>query len=104
MENKIRELLEKMTVEEKIGQLNQVGVSLAGTFDLDADELMNMVFDGKMTKEELMGLLSSGERDYHEEELRQGKVGSYIGALGVEKFQELQQHLGQNAAQACLWL
>ena len=91
MENKIRELLEKMTVEEKIGQLNQVGVSLAGTFDLDADELMNMVFDGKMTKEELMGLLSSGERDYHEEELRQGKVGSYIGALGVEKFQELQR-------------
>ena len=74
-ENEIRLLLEQMTLEEKVGQLNQRGPSIVGAFDVDPDELMNMVFDGRITKKEFQVLLNSTARDYHEEELKAEKIG-----------------------------
>lgn len=78
-EERIRELRTKMTLEEKIGQLQQCGPSLVGAFDVSFDELLNMMFDGRITKEEFDRLMGTAEQDFHEEDLRAGKIGSYNG-------------------------
>ena len=44
-EARIRQLRSEMTLEEKIGQLQQCGPSLVGAFDVSFDELLNMMFD-----------------------------------------------------------
>lgn len=90
-ENRINELMSRMTLEEKIGQLQQCGPSLVGSFDVDVEELMNMVFDGRMTKEELMALLASSKRDFHEDDLRAGRIGSYMGVTHAETALRLQK-------------
>ena len=41
-ENKIQELLKEMTLEEKIGQMNQESVSIVGGFDVPFGELIEM--------------------------------------------------------------
>ncbi len=78
-EQRIQSLLSQMTLEEKIGQLQQCGPSLVGAFDVSFDELLNMMFDGRITKEEFDRLMGTAEQDFHEEDLRAGKIGSYNG-------------------------
>lgn len=78
-EQRIQSLLTQMTLEEKIGQLQQCGPSLVGAFDVSFDELLNMMFDGRITKEEFDRLMGTAEQDFHEEDLRAGKIGSYNG-------------------------
>src|SRR5690625_300104 len=90
-ENKIKELLEKMTLEEKIGQLQQCGPSIVGAFDVSFEELVNMVFDGRLSKEEFQELTSDANQDFHEEDLRAGKIGSYNGIGDVKIANRLQR-------------
>ncbi len=78
-EQRIQTLLSNMTLEEKIGQLQQCGPSLVGAFDVSFDELLNMMFDGRISKEEFDRLMGTAEQDFHEEDLRAGKIGSYNG-------------------------
>ena len=78
-ESHIFALLSKMTLEEKIGQLQQCGPSLVGAFDVSFDELLNMMFDGRITKEEFDRLMGTAQQDFHEEDLRAGRIGSYNG-------------------------
>ena len=49
IERRIRDLLGKMTLEEKVGQLHQSGGSLVGAFDLTLEEILTMVQDGRIT-------------------------------------------------------
>lgn len=78
-EQRIQELCDQMTLEEKIGQLQQCGPSLVGAFDVSFDELLNMMFDGRISQEEFNRLMGTAEQDFHEEDLRAGKIGSYNG-------------------------
>lgn len=78
-EKQIRELREKMTLEEKIGQLQQCGPSLVGAFEVSFEELLDMMFDGRITQEEFDRLMGTAEQDFHEEDLRAGRIGSYNG-------------------------
>ena len=78
-ESHIFALLSKMTLEEKVGQLQQCGPSLVGAFDVSFDELLNMMFDGRITKEEFDRLMGTAQQDFHEEDLRAGRIGSYNG-------------------------
>lgn len=75
----IQDLLSKMTVEEKIGQLQQCGISLVGTFEVSFEELLDMMFDGRISKQEFDQLMSTTKQDFHEEDLKRGKIGSYNG-------------------------
>ena len=75
-ENQIQELRKKMTLEEKIGQLQQCGPSLVGAFEVSFEELLDMTFDGRITREEFERLMGTAEQDFHEEDLRAGKIGS----------------------------
>lgn len=78
-EKRIWDLIAQMTLEEKIGQLQQCGPSLVGAFDVSFEELLDMMFDGKISQEEFARLMETAEQDYHEEDLRAGRIGSYNG-------------------------
>lgn len=78
-EQKIKTLLSQMTLEEKIGQLRQCGPSLVGAFEASFEELLDMMFDGRISKEEFDRLIGTAKQDFREEDLRAGKIGSYNG-------------------------
>lgn len=91
-EKQIQELRKQMTLEEKIGQLQQCGPSLVGAFEVSFEELLDMMFDGRITKEEFERLMGTARQDFHEEELRAGKIGSYNGigdAATVNRLQKI---------------
>ncbi len=90
-EEKIRELLREMTLEEKIGQLQQCGPSLVGAFEVSFRELLNMRYDGRISEEEFTRLVNTAQQDFREEELRAGKIGSYTGVCDVETANRLQK-------------
>ncbi|MCD8076683.1 MAG: glycoside hydrolase family 3 C-terminal domain-containing protein [Lachnospiraceae bacterium] len=79
IETKIQELLAKMTLEEKVGQLQQCGPSLVGAFEVSFEELLDMMFDGRISKEEFDRLMSGAKQDFHEEDIRAGRIGSFNG-------------------------
>lgn len=89
---KIEALLAEMTLEEKIGQLQQCGPSLVGAFEVSFEELLDMMFDGRISQAEFGKLMSTAEQDFHEEDLRAGKIGSYNGvgdALTANRLQKI---------------
>ena len=90
-EEKIQSLLAQMTVEEKVGQLRQQGPSLVGAFEVSFEELLDMMFDGRISQEEFGRLMGTAKQDFHEEDLRAGKIGSYNGVGDVEILNRLQK-------------
>ena len=76
--NKVEELLAQMTLEEKVGQLNQESPSIVGGFDIPFEELIEMVTDGRISQEEFGRIMSTATRDYHEDDIRAGKVSSFL--------------------------
>ena len=91
LKERIKNLLSRMTLEEKVGQLNQCGPSLVGAFDVSFDELVNMLCDGRISKEKFQELLSSATQDFHEEDLRAGRIGSYNGITDAKVVNHLQK-------------
>lgn len=77
-EEEIKELLQEMTLEEKIGQMNQESVSIVGGFDVPFEELIEMMTDGRISNEEFGRIMSNAEQDFHEDEIRAGGVGSFM--------------------------
>ncbi|MEN8907213.1 MAG: beta-glucosidase BglX [Clostridiales bacterium] len=61
-EDKINDIINKMTIDEKIGQLNQVGTSIYGS-----------------------------EEKFYKDLIREGKVGSFLSLDGVKKINMLQK-------------
>ena len=90
-EDEIQALLEQMTLSEKTGQLRQCGPSIAGAFAMDFEELVNMVFDGRISKEKFQEMTGSANIDFHEEDLRAGKIGSYNGINDAKTANYLQK-------------
>lgn len=86
----VEELLEKMTLEEKVGQLNLDSPSIVGGFDVPFEELIEMVTDGRMSQEEFGKIMATAERDFHEDDIRAGMVGAVMGNDPV-KANELQK-------------
>lgn len=90
-EQRIKDLLGKMTVQEKIGQLHQSGPSIVGAFNVDLEEAINMVYDGRISKAKFDEMMSSENQDYHENDLREGKIGSYNGVSDAKTIYRLQK-------------
>ena len=88
--DQIEELLSRMTLEEKIGQMNQESPSIVGGFDVSFEELIDMVEDGRISKEEFGQMMASAHRDYHEADIRTGRIGSVM-VDDPEKANELQK-------------
>lgn len=91
VEKKIDDLLSKMTMEEKVGQLNQLGPSLVGGFGLSFEDLIGMMLDGKISKDEFDKTMEEFKEDLHEDLIRQGKIGSLNGIYGAEKINNIQK-------------
>ncbi|SDB23970.1 glycoside hydrolase family 3 N-terminal domain-containing protein [Butyrivibrio sp. INlla16] len=88
--NRVEELLSKMTLTEKIGQMNQESVSIVGGFDVPFEQLIEMMTDGRLSKEEFETIMKTAKTDYHEDAIREGKVGSLM-VQDPEKCNELQK-------------
>lgn len=86
----IDELLGKMTLEEKVGQLNLESPSIVGGFDVPFEELVEMLTDGRISQEEFGKIMATAERDYHEDDIRAGMVGALMGNDPI-KANELQK-------------
>lgn len=91
MEKEIKALISQMTIEEKIGQLRQCGPSLVGSFEVSFEELLDMLFDGRISQEEFGRLMSTAKQDFHENDLRAGKIGSYNGVGDAATANRLQR-------------
>ncbi|MCD7867019.1 MAG: glycoside hydrolase family 3 C-terminal domain-containing protein [Clostridiales bacterium] len=76
--NKIASLLEQMTIEEKIGQLNQISPSIVGGFDVSFEELIEMMTDGRISKEEFGRIMAGARQDYHDDVNRAGGLSSVL--------------------------
>lgn len=90
-EKKIDRLMEQMTLEEKIGQLHQVGPSPVGGFEITLQEKQTMLEQGKITQEEYDRFFLESKWDKEEDNIRQGKIGSFLGVFGAEKCNHLQR-------------
>jgi len=86
-EERISELLEEMTLEEKVGQLLQLSPSIFGAFGLTQDEIIQQLVNGEMSYEQFSKL----ERNYHEDKIRAGLIGCMGGVTGAKKINELQR-------------
>jgi beta-glucosidase len=80
IEAKIGALLAQMTLLEKAGQLTQLGPSLVGGFDFN-DFMENP--DPELFK--------NAKRDFHEEWIKEGAVGAYLGIEGADEINRLQK-------------
>lgn len=87
---RVEDLLAKMTLEEKIGQMNQESPSIVGGFDVPFEELIEMATDGRISQEEFGRIMANAEQDYHEDMIRAGSVGSLMVQDPV-KVNELQK-------------
>lgn len=76
---RVESLIAQMTLDEKIGQMNQESASIVGGFDIPMSELREMIKDGRISREELEKMMDNVERDYHEDDIRAGLVGSVMG-------------------------
>lgn len=74
----VEDIMSKMTLEEKVGQLNQESPSIVGGFDVPFEELIEMVTDGRISQDEFGKIMATAERDYHEDDIRAGKVTSFL--------------------------
>jgi len=89
-EQKIEELLSKMTLDEKVGQMNQLSPSIVGGFDLPFPELIEMVTEGRISHEEFSKIMQNAEMDYQEDNIRAGRIGSFL-MNNPKKSNELQR-------------
>lgn len=90
-EQKINELLAQMTLSEKIGQLNQVGPSPVGGFEISLGEIKKMYEAGRISRAEYDRQCAGIKWDNHEDEVREGKIGSFLGIRSVEKCNRMQR-------------
>ena len=91
IEERVRDLLSRMTLEEKIGQIRQCGPSLVGAFGMSFEEALNMMMDGKLSKAEFDKMLASAEMDLKEDDIRAGRIGSFNGVTGAERVHRIQK-------------
>ena len=59
--NRVEELLSRMTLEEKIGQMNLESPSIVGGFDVPFEELIEMMTDGRISQEEFQKIMSTAQ-------------------------------------------
>lgn len=78
LENRVDALMKEMTLEEKIGQMNQLSPSIVGGFEMSFEELIEMVTEGRISQDEFGRMMSQAEMDFHEQEIKEGKIGSFL--------------------------
>lgn len=76
IERRVQDLVGQMTLQEKVGQLNLVGCSVIGAFDLDRKALDRMFAEKKITKREYEHLISGKSLLREEPAIAAGNAGA----------------------------
>ena len=79
IEKKIDELLSQMTLEEKIGQICQVGPSPVGGFEITEKQAAQLLKDRSISQATYDAIINHTMMDSREDDVRNGKIGSFIG-------------------------
>ena len=94
IDERVEELLQSMTLREKIGQLNQAGTrmncALPG-FEADIDTWVSEMLQGKLAKEELDRRLAMCEENLREDEVASGELGNFVNLYEDEKIARVQK-------------
>lgn len=91
IEKKIDDLLAQMTLEEKIGQICQVGPSPVGGFEISEEEAAQLLKDGSISQVTYEAIVNHTMIDSNEDNVRKGKIGSFIGIRDAETTNRLQK-------------
>ena len=91
IEQRIDELLAKMTLEEKAGQMNQLSASPVGGFEISAEDARLMLEEGSITQEQYDSIVMGESKRQAEDLIRQGKAGSMIAVLDAGSINRLQR-------------
>ena len=87
----IKDLVSKMTLEEKAGQLNQLAPSSLGGFTIDEQEQQKLLKAGRITKEDIERAKNAAESFKEQERwVREGKIGSFLGLYDRKDIDHLQ--------------
>lgn len=87
----IKDLVSKMTLEEKAGQLNQLAPSSLGGFTIDEQEQQKLLKAGRITKEDIERAKNAAESFKEQEQwVREGKIGSFLGLYDRKDIDHLQ--------------
>lgn len=87
----IKDLISKMTLEEKAGQLNQLAPSSLGGFTIDEQEQQKLLKAGRITKEDIERAKNARESFKEQEQwVREGKIGSFLGLYDRRDIDHLQ--------------
>ena len=78
IEERIEELLSKMTLHEKVGQLHQVAPSKVGGFEIPEEEAFKLYKSGDMDEKTYDAIINHKMLSNHEDEIRKGEIGSFI--------------------------
>ena len=78
-EEKITEILSRLSLEEKVGQLNLLGRSPIGGADVTLEDIQQMLKSGKFSEAEYESAINDIVVDGQEKEVAEGKVGGFLG-------------------------
>ena len=84
IEERIEELLSKMTLHEKVGQLHQVAPSKVGGFEIPEEEAFKLYKSGDMDEKTYDAIINHKMLSNHEDEIRKGEIGSFISVIDAE--------------------
>ena len=91
IEKKIDDLIAQMTLEEKIGQICQVGPSPVGGFEISEEQAAQMLKDKSISQTTYEAIINHTMIDSNEENVRKGKIGSFIGIRDAATTNRLQK-------------
>lgn len=90
-EKKIEELISKMTLTEKFGQLTQVGPSPIGTYSMTKEEVEDMVRTGLVSPEASEKILAGEPWFNDEDDIINGRIGSFLTVRDPKKMNAYQK-------------
>lgn len=93
-DRRAEELLERMTLKEKIGQLSQAGSTMTCTlpgFEADMETWVSEMLQGKLPKEELDRRLAMCKENLREDEIAAGELGNFVNLYEDEKIAAVQE-------------
>lgn len=91
---RVEELLEKMTLKEKIGQLNQAGSTMSCAlpgFEANIETWVSEMLQGKLSKEELDRRIAMCEENLREDEIEAGGMGNFVNLYDDKKIAQVQE-------------
>lgn len=91
IEKKIDDLMSKMTLEEKIGQICQIGPSPVGGFEITEEQAAQLLKDRSISQATYEAIINHTMMDSREDDVRNGKVGSFIGIKDANTTNHLQK-------------